>query len=136
MRFSGWVRTNLLEGTAGLWMRVDGAGMTDVLAFDNMQNRPIEGTTPWRRYEVVLDVPRESAGIVLGVLMIGHGDVWLDDVAVEPVGSDAASTDTTAQLPPSSDDGEEITPQERERILAARRAFPWRLRNPDYEQRP
>ena len=137
VRFSAWVRTNLVEGTAGLWMRVDGEGMTDILAFDNMSTRPIQGTTSWTRYEIVLDVPRGSAAIVLGILMVGQGDVWLDDVVVEPVGADVASTDMVALLAAGpSHEGEEITQQDRERILASRRAAPLRLRNPDFEQRP
>lgn len=138
VRFSGYVRTNLAEGTAGLWMRVDGVGIPDVLAFDNMSTRPIQGTTPWTRYEIVLDVPRESAAIVLGVLMVGQGDLWLDDVVVEPVGGDVASTDMVALVAAghSHDGDEQITQQDRELILASRRAAPWPLRNPDFEQRP
>ena len=35
---------------AGLWMRVDKG--KDMVAFDNMQDRPIKGTTDWQRYYI------------------------------------------------------------------------------------
>jgi hypothetical protein len=34
-------------------MRVDKG--KDMIAFDNMQDRPIEGTTDWQRYDAVLN---------------------------------------------------------------------------------
>lgn len=43
-----------------MWMRVDNK-FDDVLQFDNMNNRPITGTTNWNRYEIILDVPLQSA---------------------------------------------------------------------------
>jgi hypothetical protein len=58
IRLSGLVRSQEVVGWAGLWMRVDQA--KDIIAFDNMQDRPIKGTTGWQQYEVVLDVPQDS----------------------------------------------------------------------------
>lgn len=137
VRFYGYVRTNLSAGIAGLWMRVDGAGLTERLAFDNMSRRPIQGITPWTRYEIVLDVPRESTAMTLGVLMVGQGDVWLDDVVVELVGTEVASTNMLAAVVDDhvhSDD--ELKESDKERIRAARLAAPLRLRNPNFEERP
>ena len=88
MRFSAYVRTDSVQDYAGLWMRVDKAVMGSlptILAFDNMQDRPIKGTTGWRSYEVVLDVPEGSTSISLGILMGGKGTVWLNSVNVEIV---------------------------------------------------
>jgi hypothetical protein len=136
VRFSGYVRSNLSAGIAGLWMRVDGAGLSERLAFDNMSTRPIKGVTPWTRYEIVLDVPSESSTIILGVLMVGQGDVWLDDVVVEVVGREVPSTNMLAAV---ADDhvhsDAELTEPAKERIRAARRAAPLRLRNLNFEER-
>jgi hypothetical protein len=55
VRFTATVKTAGVTGQAGLWLRVDGPSH-QVLAFDNMDNRPIVGTTSWTRYDVVLDV--------------------------------------------------------------------------------
>ena len=73
-------------------MRVDGK-KRKILAFDNMQRRPIRGTTSWTKYSVVLDVAPQSTGIAFGILLAGKGQVWLDDLKFEIVGSDVPTTD-------------------------------------------
>jgi len=54
-----------------------------VLAFDNMQMRGPRATSDWARYEIVLEVPRETVNINFGVLMPGKGTAWFDDLQVE-----------------------------------------------------
>jgi erythromycin esterase-like protein len=81
IRFSGAIRTVNLDGFAGLWWRADGPD--GVLAFDNMQARAPKGTTDWKRYEIVLEVPRETVNINFGVLMPGKGTAWFDDLRLE-----------------------------------------------------
>lgn len=76
VRFSGIVRANGVSGRAGLWMRIDGA-QQEMLGFDNMHSRPITGTTPPTRHDVVLDVPVEARVLALGVLIIGAGETLL-----------------------------------------------------------
>jgi hypothetical protein len=87
VRFSGYVKSEAVEDWAGLWMRVDrGNRMTGkTVSFDNMQDRPIKGTTVWHWYEVVLDVPDGSTLIALGILMGGKGTVWLNSASFEIV---------------------------------------------------
>ena len=86
VRFSGSVRSKNVVGTAGLWMRVDGKeDPTKPLAFDNMNDRPITGTTEWKKYDVVLDVPAKSSLINIGILLAGSGEVWLSNIKVEIV---------------------------------------------------
>jgi hypothetical protein len=80
-RFSAAVRVRDVVGWAGLWLRVDGADGKR-LAFDNMQNRPIVGTSDWKTYDVVLDVPVAADRIALGVLLVGKGQVWMDSVSL------------------------------------------------------
>jgi hypothetical protein len=93
IRFSGWVRCRDVRRWAGLWMRVDAAGSPPpTLAFDNMQDRPIQGTRDWTRYEVVLDVAKEAKAICFGVLLDGPGTLWLSDVAFEPVVTSVPTT--------------------------------------------
>ncbi len=78
IRLSAYVKSADVKKYAGLWMRVDAKTNTSV-AFDNMFDRPIKGTSDWTRYEVVLDVPEEAVGISLGVNLQGPGMVWSDD---------------------------------------------------------
>ena len=56
-----------------------------VLAFDNMQRRPIKGTKDWTKYEVVLYVPTEATAISYGVLLNETGQIWFKDVTIEIV---------------------------------------------------
>ena len=80
--FSGSIKTDgVWNGYAGLWWRADGPN--GVLAFDNMQRRAATGTTDWKRYEIVLDIPRETVNINFGVLMPGKGTAWFDDLQIE-----------------------------------------------------
>jgi hypothetical protein len=93
--FSGDLRTQR-AGRAQMWMRVDGA-YHQVLAFDNMSSRPIKGTTRWKRYDVVLNVPKNSVAIAFGFLLGGPGKVWAADFRLKKVG-DAVPTTSTAPV--------------------------------------
>ena len=90
VRLSAYVKAERVNGHAGLWMRVDGAGYA--LNFDNMSSRSINGTADWKRYQVVLDIPEESFALFFGVLLHGDGQVWADDFDLEIVGPDVPST--------------------------------------------
>ena len=96
IRLSSAVRTENVEGWLGLWMRVDGPIQGNYLAFDNMQGRPVTGTTAWQRYDVVLDVAQEATGIAFGVLLSGRGEGWIAGVRFEEVGTDVPTTGTHA----------------------------------------
>jgi hypothetical protein len=48
---------------------------------------------------VVLDVPQGATGIALGILLDGPGQVWLNSVNVEVVGTDVPVTGHLANLP-------------------------------------
>jgi hypothetical protein len=98
VRLSGLVKSEEVTGWAGLWMRVDKG--TEPLAFDNMQKRPINGTTGWRRYYVVLDVPKDATGIAFGILLSGPGQVWLNSTRFEIIALDMpASSASQKSLP-------------------------------------
>ena len=71
LRFTALVKSENVQDWAGLWMRVDKG--REAVAFDNMQQRPIEGTSGWQQYAVVLDVPQNATGIFFGVLLSGSG---------------------------------------------------------------
>lgn len=71
MRLSGYLRT-ADAGGAQMWMRVDGPNH-EALAFDNMDSRPVTGTTGWKRYDIVLDVPQTSVDVAFGFFLAGSG---------------------------------------------------------------
>lgn len=91
IRLKGYLKTKGVTGSAGIWMRVD--AFDRQAAFDNMERRPVTGTTDWKQYSVVLDVPPDAAAIFIGALMSGAGTTWLDDFKFEVV--DPAKVATT-----------------------------------------
>ncbi|HHV53911.1 MAG TPA: sigma-70 family RNA polymerase sigma factor [Firmicutes bacterium] len=95
LRLSGYLKSENVEGWAGLWMRVDGP-QRNTLSFDNMSNRPIVGTTGWTKYSLVLDVPESSLNIAFGILLAGRGQVWVAELQFDVVGDDVPTTDLLA----------------------------------------
>jgi hypothetical protein len=91
VRLSAWVKAEKVAGWAGVWMRVDGEDNKS-LAFDNMQNRPIKGTSGWTKYEIVLDVDDKATAIAFGILLDGAGAVWIDDIRFEVVDKNVPTT--------------------------------------------
>jgi hypothetical protein len=97
VRLSGWAKAAGIAEWAGLWMRVDGpttpgSSYPAALAFDNMQDRPIKGTSDWKRHEIVLDVAPEATFISFGILLNGVGQAWIDDLSLDVVGRDVPLT--------------------------------------------
>jgi beta-lactamase regulating signal transducer with metallopeptidase domain len=102
VRFTAWVKSENVNSWAGLWMRVDKDLL--VLGFDNMQNRAIKGTTDWRQYSVVLDVPNYATAIAFGILLDQSGEVWLNGVKFETVSADVPVTgEPSSPLPQGPD---------------------------------
>ncbi len=90
VRLSGQVKSQEVAGWAGLWMRIDQG--KDVIAFDNMENRSIKGTSEWQQYDVVLEVPKDATVISFGILLSGGGEVWLSNTKFDVVAADVPVT--------------------------------------------
>jgi beta-lactamase regulating signal transducer with metallopeptidase domain len=99
VRIRAWVKSQDVAEWAGVWMRVDKD--RTAVAFDNMQNRAIRGTQPWKTYDVVLDVPEDATGISFGVLLSGAGEVWISDVGFEVVGKEIPTTSPAPNQTPA-----------------------------------
>jgi hypothetical protein len=69
--FSATVRTEDVTAWAGLWLRVDGPG--GMITLDNMQDRPLKGTTGWTPAAIVMDVPEDAVSLHFGALLKGAG---------------------------------------------------------------
>ena len=64
------------------------------------EHEPIEGTSDWRRYELVIDVPEDAVSIQCSFSMAGSGNVWLDSFQFEVVDASVALTGTRVMPPP------------------------------------
>ena len=117
VRLSAMLKSENVANWAVLWMRVDkstGASSSPkMVAFDNMQDRPVKGTEDWKNYQVVLDVPVDATGISFGLLLNGSGNVLLSNVRIETVGLDVpltAMSVATAQPRPSAPTNLDLEP--------------------------
>ncbi|MDP2876323.1 MAG: M56 family metallopeptidase [Holophaga sp.] len=91
VRLSAWMRGQDLERRGALWLRVDDA-TSKSLAFDNMTNRPLKGTFPWRKVDIVLEVPTAASRLAFGTLIEGPGRIWMTDPVLEDVDSSVPLT--------------------------------------------
>lgn len=91
LKLTADIKSEKVTEWAGMWMRVDGKD-NKVMAFDNMQNRSLNGSNDWSKYTIVLDVPPESISISYGVLVVGTGTVWIDAVEFKSVEDSEATT--------------------------------------------
>jgi len=81
LHMSAYLKTEITWGSAHLWLQMIGQGGS-VLAFDDMHDRPVTGTTGWTRYDFTLDVPQQAREIAFGVVMAGNCQVWADDFTI------------------------------------------------------
>ncbi|WP_242731665.1 hypothetical protein [Bacillus altitudinis] len=95
LQFSAFVKSEDVKGSAGLWMRIDHSS-GEVLAFDNMMNRPITGTNGWNHFSVVLDISVKSEVIAFGILLNGQGQIWMDELIFKTVDENVPVTEQNA----------------------------------------
>ena len=98
IKLSGFIKSENVEDWSGMWLRIDQKSSNTALGFDNMQDRPIKGTTDWKKCEIILSVPQNASTLNFGVLLSGKGKVWFDGMQIEIVG--AAEKSTGSQLNP------------------------------------
>ena len=84
VRLKGQIKTNDVERWAGFWLRADSVNGA-ILAFDNMQNRGVSGTSDWKPGAIVLDIPEDAETLHLGFILDGKGTAWANGLAFEEV---------------------------------------------------
>ena len=90
IRLKAMIRTRDVQNWVGMWMRVD-KGKHSV-AFDNMEERALHGTTDWQACDIVLDVPDDADKIALGLLLGGEGRAEWKAISFETVSKDVPLT--------------------------------------------
>jgi hypothetical protein len=63
-----------------------------------MDDRPIRGNTDWTQYSIVIDIPPGANHVTFGLMLIGTGTIWLDDVNLARTDKDAPLTGSYATL--------------------------------------
>jgi hypothetical protein len=126
VRLSAFMKTSGAERGAWLWLRIDD---TESRWLDNMNDRPIKGTTDWQCYELVLPASSTAVGIAFGIGLLGKGQAWIDDVKIQAVNPD---TPRTGNIPELRRKPEEM--EAHKKLLISYGAKPATIVNADFEQ--
>ena len=98
IRLSGALKSEGVTQRGGLYMEM-WTNADERLAFDDMIDRSIKGTTEWQTYSVVLDVPEGTEYVCTGFLLDGRGTLWANGMTLEAVGSDVPVTGRPVKQP-------------------------------------
>ena len=85
LSWSAQLQCRQVQGWAALWMRVESAE-GEVLAFDNMQDRPARGDTQPQRLGLEMQIPPQADRLVFGFLLSGRGLVKVDQGKFQVMG--------------------------------------------------
>ncbi|MBN9285518.1 MULTISPECIES: S41 family peptidase [unclassified Flavobacterium] len=80
IRLEGYMKTDNVEGFAGLFIRLDKNG--SIVAFENMEKEGIAGTNDWKKYSIAVPNHPDASTIYVGALLSGKGQIWLDDFVI------------------------------------------------------
>ncbi len=80
--FSGYIKTSDIQTSATLFVIVQGADET--LFQDDMRDRQVRGTTDWQKFRITLPRLAAATNIKVGVVVIGSGTAWFDDLRIRP----------------------------------------------------
>jgi hypothetical protein len=84
IRMRGAVRVDGSSTSAQMWLRLDGKdGSMGYL--DNMGERPIRGIV-WQYYDIEANVGADVGKVAFGLMGLGAGKVFFDDVSIEAIG--------------------------------------------------
>ena len=64
---------------AQMWVRVD-CVQRRACGFDNMDDRPVRSAN-WKSAEIRVRVPEDAVTINFGVMSLGHGRAWIDEIS-------------------------------------------------------
>jgi hypothetical protein len=92
VRMSAWMKTQNCNDWAGFFLRADQEGNEQALSFDNMMDRGVKGTTDWKKYEIVVDIPAKTTVISYGGMISGTGQIWFNDFKFEIVDNNISTT--------------------------------------------
>jgi hypothetical protein len=74
-----------------MWLRVEGRDRRTHVRLYNMVDAPIRGTTGWKTYDIVMDVPRDAAALTYGFFIFGgKGKAFGEAFTLEEVGPEVA----------------------------------------------
>jgi RNA polymerase sigma factor (sigma-70 family) len=101
LRLYASVKTNDVKHVA---IVVELNGSREALRLRQVSAPIIRGTTNWTTYEIIFDVPNDTAFIKFSLRMMGAGRVWLDKIGFEEVDSSMPLTEDAGPRIPFPDE--------------------------------
>jgi len=98
VKMTGFIKSQGINVTGSMWIRVDDFGNKIFADFDNMMDRPVTGDKDWTKCEIVFDVT-EKCVLFFGFIFQGTGKIWVDNVSFEIVSNTASKTAKSLDQP-------------------------------------
>ena len=93
LKLEGYIKTeNIDNGTAGLFLRIDGNGKT--LAFGDSEHQIVKENISWTKFIIERPYPKKAEKIIVGGILRGRGTAWFDDLKVTIDGKDIQTLET------------------------------------------
>ena len=92
IRLTAWIKTRNVDNWCGLEMWAYG-WFQRVQVHSDMAAHPITGTTDWKQYSLVVDVPADAQSLMFQATMLGTGEMWSDDFQIQIVDNNVPVTD-------------------------------------------
>jgi len=89
IRITVYLKMKDVEGWANTWLQFDQRYVRLTGPDAEILKR---GTSDWKKYEIVADVPPITAEMYFGAILHGTGQIWIDDFSFETVDSSVAVT--------------------------------------------
>ncbi|MEO8147073.1 MAG: hypothetical protein ABI723_05510 [Bacteroidia bacterium] len=83
IKMSGFVKSENANAGGCLFIRT--ISNSKVISEDNMSHRLVKGTSSWKKYDLVLDVPVNTTVMSYGGILHNSGQIWFDDISFEIV---------------------------------------------------
>ena len=83
VRLFGRIRTEGMQGTATLFVIVNDSKTR--IFIDDMRGRPVQGNSEWTAVEIRVPRMLDARTMEIGVLVIGSGIAWFDDLKLDQV---------------------------------------------------
>jgi RNA polymerase sigma factor (sigma-70 family) len=93
IRFSAYVKPEGISNWGGLFLLALSRTNNQSEAIDFMANRPLAGSTDWRKAEIVVDITPATTDIHLGININGPGRIWMSEASIDIVGKEVPTTD-------------------------------------------
>ncbi len=119
IKISAWLRAAPGGDGGALWLRIDMKN-GDYILDGMLESAPAD----WKEVSIVASIPADAAGLTFGLRMRGKGQVWMDDVTIEPAPPAVPTTTIERRKDPTQKDAG-----------AVYKATPVNPVNLDFEQR-